>query len=156
MQSSLLTTVWPKNRPHVPQRTVMYDFYLIFVLFWIVVGFFWAENQIYFYTMNLHLKQEQLFNQKRTFQKPSEIISISEPQIFTIVGELLTDEAVILKPNQEISATISPTQQQLFQIKFNETMDEYLLKVRGVDTINVCSMVSVQPIENCENEVKIY
>ena len=72
------------------------------------------------------------------------------------MGELLTDEAVILKPNQEISATISPTQQQLFQIKFNETMDEYLLKVRGVDTINVCSMVSVQPIENCENEVKIY
>ena len=72
------------------------------------------------------------------------------------MGELLTDEAVILKPNQEISATISPTQQQLFQIKFDETMDEYLLKVRGVDTINVCSMVSVQPIENCENEVKIY
>ena len=84
------------------------------------------------------------------------IISISEPQRFTIMGELLTDEAVILKPNQEISATISPTQQQLFQIKFNETMDEYLLKVRGDDTINVCSMVSVQPIENCENEVKIY
>ena len=72
------------------------------------------------------------------------------------MGELLADEAVILKPNQEISATISPTQQQLFQIKFNETLDEYLLKVRGVDTINVCSMVSVQPIENCENEVKIF
>ena len=69
------------------------------------------------------------------------------------MGELLTDEAVILKPNQEISATISPTQQQLFQIKFNETMDEYLLKVRGVDTINVKKITTAK--ERLEMKVRV-
>ena len=67
-----------------------------------------------------------------------------------------SSEEFMIQPGKNNSKTawISPTTQQLFQFPFsNHTKDQYLLKVISNDDNPVCSLVSVQPLENCLDEL---
>ena len=62
----------------------------------------------------------------------------------------------MIQPGQNNSKTawISPTTQQLFQFDFSSLTEDYvLLKVISNVETPVCSLVSVQPLENCLDEL---
>ena len=77
-------------------------------------------------------------------------------QEFKVTLTMKETEDISVKPgkNNSKTALISPTTQQLFQFDFTgHTEDQFLLKVTSTEENPVCSLVSVQPLENCLDEL---
>ena len=76
---------------------------------------------------------------------------------FTLNVRALEDEEVFLEPGKPIQSIVSPSVQQLFHFSFeNWKAKKYLLKVQvneNPDFCPVCTLVSVQPENNCKTEV---
>ena len=87
------------------------------------------------------------------------VSSRSETDIrFSLKISALEDDKSFLQPGKTIESEVSPTTQQLFHFSFDEhnNKKKYLLKVQGNDEYcPVCTLVSVQPEENCKTEVKL-
>eukprot|EP00092_Neocalanus_flemingeri_P029565 GFUD01032111.1.p1 GENE.GFUD01032111.1~~GFUD01032111.1.p1 ORF type:complete len:873 (+),score=223.26 GFUD01032111.1:44-2662(+) len=79
-----------------------------------------------------------------------------ENKEFQVKITIKDPEEIIMKAGQNNSKTalISPTNQQLFQFKFTGQREEqFLLKVTSKQENPVCSLVSVQPLENCPEDL---
>eukprot|EP00092_Neocalanus_flemingeri_P010561 GFUD01011377.1.p1 GENE.GFUD01011377.1~~GFUD01011377.1.p1 ORF type:complete len:900 (-),score=228.82 GFUD01011377.1:79-2778(-) len=79
-----------------------------------------------------------------------------DTQEFKVNVTIKDPEEIIIKPGQINSkpALISPTTQQLFQFNFTgQREDQFLLKVTSKQENPVCSLVSVQPLENCPEDL---
>ena len=77
-------------------------------------------------------------------------------QEYKVVVTLNDPESIRIQPGRKNSKTtqISPTTQQLFQFDFsNHTEDMFLLTVISNHENPVCSLVSVQPLENCQDQI---
>ena len=72
--------------------------------------------------------------------------------------QTLNDSRTMLRPGKpEKNVRLSPRHQQLFQFTFVDGDDDtYLLKVNSTDSNPYCSLVSVQPLDNCNHEVISY
>ena len=58
---------------------------------------------------------------------------------------------VVLRQEESTKVTISPTSQALLQYKYEDSVHteaHFLLTVRNAQQFPVCSLVSVQPLEN--------
>ena len=77
------------------------------------------------------------------------IIISTKSKTAQIVFQLKTAEEIIIQPGKNNSKTgwISPTTQQLFQFA-GHLENQVLLKVTANQVNPVCSIVSVQPLEN--------
>ena len=77
-------------------------------------------------------------------------------QNYKVILKIKDPEEISLKPGKNNSKTawISPTTPQLFQFDFTQhNEDRFLLKVTNNEKNSVCSLVSVQPLENCLDEL---
>jgi hypothetical protein len=77
-------------------------------------------------------------------------------QNYKVTVQMKATQEITIQPGKNNSKTgwISPTSQQLFQFHFSGHIeDQFLLKVSTNDENPVCSLVSVQPLENCLDEV---
>ena len=71
---------------------------------------------------------------------------------------MLDDSEVMLELNETLNATISQTSHRLFQYNFSDTDEDVLLKIERIkpwSPILSCRLVSVQPINNDNNQVNI-
>ena len=77
-----------------------------------------------------------------------------QPLRFKISIDSVPDSEIVLEPGQGQTASLSPTSQQLFQVKFrNDSVEQYQLMVKGKSKQPVCSLVSIQPLDNCNTEL---
>ena len=77
---------------------------------------------------------------------------------YELTVQTLNDSRIMLRPGKpEKNVRLSPRHQQLFQFTFVDGDDDtYLLKVNSTDSNPYCSLVSVQPLDNCNHEVISY
>ena len=72
-------------------------------------------------------------------------------QNYTVKFLVLERSEAVLRQNEPIHAVISPTFQALVQYTYEDSLNteaKFLLTVNRTQSFTVCSVVSIQPIEN--------